>query len=101
MAFHDRPFRFKYSHLLFLNRYAENGFGDNAVLPERLDALAKGGVNVYIRNYLICRMFHKFAVDFHVYVRWVLESFESLFWFWLSFTCLFFGCSAVMPAAIV
>ncbi len=88
MAFHDRPFRFKYSHLLFLNRYAENGFGDNAVLPERLDALAKGGVNVYIRNYLICRMFHKFAVDFHVYAlgfgkfgKFVLV-FESLFWFW-------------------
>ena len=38
------------------DRYAEAGFGDNEVSPERLDALANGGVNVYIRNYLICRM---------------------------------------------
>jgi hypothetical protein len=39
-----------------LYSYAENGFGDDTTLPERLDALSKGGVNVFIRNYLICRM---------------------------------------------
>ena len=46
------------------DRYAEAGFGDNEVFPERLDALANGGVNVYIRNYLICRMSSDYQVCF-------------------------------------
>ncbi len=49
-------------------RYAENGFNDTENLPQRLDALiSNGGVNVYIRNYLICRMFPSYSHDLLLY----------------------------------
>ncbi len=36
-------------------RYGESGFADQSELASRFDLLESGGVNVFIRNYFLCR----------------------------------------------